>query len=225
MLRNLLASAHPHLRSPLGRWVRIGAAILCLLFAGAAALGAASRPDRAAVEPSASVVVAARMLPAGLRLRADDLRVAQWPRSLRPAGAAQAATDLVGSRLAGPVGPGEPITRLRLAGSALTAGLSPGTVATPVLVGGDVGDLVRAGDRVDLIAAPPSPLTSRLRASPAQASVVASGVAVLAVPRPRAADPLGGSATQLVLATDRATALRIAALQAARTFTVVVDRP
>lgn len=224
MLRYLLASARTRLRSPLGRWIRIGAAVLCLLCAGAAALGAAHRPGSSAAVRSTPVVVAARMLPAGERLRPGDLRIAQWPRSVRPAGAQSVARDLVGRRVAGPVGAGEPITRLRLAGSALTAGLPPGTVATPVLVETDVGDLVRAGDRVDLIAAPPAAAAPRLGPDSADASVVASRVLVLDVVAPSGDDPFAGSATQLVIATDRPTALRIAALHATRTFAVVVDR-
>jgi Flp pilus assembly protein CpaB len=224
VLRYLFASARTHLRSPLGRWIRIGAVVLCLLFAGAAALGAAHRPKRPAVAPAASVVVAARLLPAGERLRPADLRVAQWPSSIRPSGAEAVANDLIGRRLAGPVGAGEPVTRFRLAGSALTAGLPPGTVATPVLVQADVRDFVRAGDRVDLIAAPPAAEMSRLGSPPVDASVVASHIPVLAVVAPSANDPFAGSATQLVLATDRDTAVRITALQATQTFAVVVDR-
>lgn len=225
MLRYLVFTARAHLRSPLGRWVRLGAAVLCVLFAGAAALGAVHRPGRTPAPPAAPVVVATRLLPAGARLHPDDLRVIRWPRALLPSAAASTTNGIVGRRLAGPVGGGEPITRFRLAGSALTAGLPPGTVATPVRLDADVRDLVRPGDRVDLIAGPPPAQPSRPRAGAADASVVASALPVLAVVAPRADDPFGGSGTQLVLATDRPTALRIATLQGSQTFAVVVDPP
>ena len=208
--------------------VRRGAA--ALLAAGALALAlrpsgpAPPAPGTAAVP----VVVAAADLPAGAALAAPDLRVASIPPPLRPAGSAAVAGPLVGRVLASPVRAGEPLTDVRLVGAGLTALLAPGQVAAPVrLADLAVSGLVRAGDRVDVLAATPG--TDR-------AEQVASAALVLAAPgataepgtRPAGAAAAAGAAGAapdglLLLAVDPATAARLAAASAGATLTVTLS--
>jgi Flp pilus assembly protein CpaB len=121
---------------------------------------------------------------------------------------------LLGRVLAGAVRAGEPLTDARLVGPGLTALLPPGQVAAPVrLADLAVAGLVRTGDRVDVLAAPPDA---------EQAEVVAAGALVLAAPGSEQADPAAGL---LLLAVDAATAARLAAAATTATLTVSLPRP
>jgi Flp pilus assembly protein CpaB len=134
----------------------------------------AVRPDVATV----SVATAARDLPAGSVLAPGDLVAAAYPPAAVPDGVLHSPDELTGRALAGAVRRGEPLTDARLVGSGLlgSTALPAGTVAAPVrLADGDVGRLVSAGDRVDVLAAAP-------RDTPGPAVVVAAGALVLAVP-------------------------------------------
>ena len=107
---------------------------------------------------------------------------------------------------------GEPVTDVRLVGAGLTALLPDGQVAAPVrLADLAVAALVRAGDRVDVLATPPEAAT---------AEVVAGSTLVLATPgtgTDGGQDPAGGL---LLLAVDPATAARLAAASTTATLTV-----
>ena len=130
----------------------------------------------AAAPPPASVdvVVAARDLPAGTVLTPGDLHTVGFAPGSVPAGISDEA---VGRTLAAPLRAGEPVTDVRVVGPALTDGY-PGLTAVPVrLPDAGMVELLRVGDRVDLVAADPQR---------GGASVVATDVPVLAVP---AADP------------------------------------
>jgi Flp pilus assembly protein CpaB len=192
-----------------------------LLLAAGSALGASSK-GHAAAGHTMPVVVAARSLPAGHSLTRRDVTVQRWPAHLRPAAARGDPAALTGRRLAGPVDRGEPITSSRLLGSDLTAGLAPGIVAAAVSLGDPhATDLVRPGDRVDLLAAdrPADPLTAAPPTRPAVA-VLAAGALVLAVlPATEVAD------AELVLAVDQATAVRITRDSATQVFTAVAAPP
>lgn len=123
------------------------------------------------------------------------------------------------------------VTLGRLLGADLTTGLGVDTVATPVTVDPDIGHLIHAGDRVDLVATP-RPDMSGPDGSGAQAGrtphvaamLVARRAQVLAVVDASAV-AIGPIGTEIVLATDRILALRIAGLRNTRTFAVVGDSP
>lgn len=125
-----------------------------------------------------AVPVAARDLPAGEVLGADDLATARFAPGTEPS---RLAPDAVGRVLAAPLSAGEPVTGPRLVGSGL-AQAHPTLTALPVRLPdpGMVG-LLRVGDRVDLIATDPESGT---------AATLALDVLVLAIP---AAEETGGS--------------------------------
>lgn len=131
------------------RYRRTGAALLAglavLLTIGTLA------PDQAAGRP---MVVAARDLAAGDVLTSGDLRVVRVPSTIAPASALRTSDGLLGRRLAGPVGAGEPVTTLRLAGRGLLWHAPPGSALAVVRVADPVQvDLLSPGDRVDVYAA------------------------------------------------------------------------
>jgi Flp pilus assembly protein CpaB len=171
---------------------------------------------------SVPVVVAAHDLPAGHRLTGADLSIAQWPAALRPSGAQADPVRVAGQRLAGAIRAREAVTTARVLGRGLTAGLSDGSVAAAVtLEDPHVADLVRAGDRVDLLEAPrPPDVVDSAPPTDPKVSTLASHALVLAVlPRTDDAD------AEVVLAVDRATAVRITRDRGGQLFTVVVDPP
>ncbi|MFF5265391.1 Flp pilus assembly protein CpaB [Actinomadura viridis] len=158
----------------------------------------ALQPDPA---PGRRIVVAARDLPGGATLRPGDLRTVTVPAPAVPAGAVTAPA--AGRVLSGPMRRGEPLTDLRLASGGLLRGQAPGTVATPVRIADAAAvRLLRAGDRVDVLAAPDPDLHPDPRAR-----LVVAAVPVITVPRQ------AGQADQgalVVLATDRSQAAALA---------------
>ncbi|HEY2982604.1 MAG TPA: Flp pilus assembly protein CpaB [Jatrophihabitantaceae bacterium] len=203
----------------LSGWPRRLLALGCVLLAAVTAMGTRHEPPPAA---AGSVVVAARDLPAGAQLTGSDVRVLAWPVNLRPPGAISRPAQVIGRRLAGPIRADEALTGTRLAGADLTAGLPPELRAVPVeLAGSAMPDLVRVGDRIDLLVndqqdgdATPSP----------SAHVLAEGVRVLAVAG-RPPDPgADGESTGLIVAADQQTALRIAAASG-RSVLATVRKP
>jgi Flp pilus assembly protein CpaB len=143
--------------------------LLAALLAGvavAAGVQAATAPP----PPSVGVLTAARDLPAGAVLGSDDLVTVDFAPGSVPSGATR---DAVGRTLAAPVRRGEPVTDVRLLGPALTVG-DPELTAVPVrLPDAAMVTLLEVGDRIDLIATDPQG---------SGASVVATGVPVLALP-------------------------------------------
>src|SRR5687767_9163152 len=195
-------------RSPVHTARRTAAVLLA-----AAALFLALRPAPAVAPPPAAVpvAVAAHDLPAGTALSDQDVAVARLPPAVVPGGAVADAEPLVGRVLAGAVRAGEPLTDARLVGPGLTALLPADQVAAPVrLADLAVAGLVRAGDRVDVLAALPDA---------ERAEVVAAGALVLSAPR-SAGDDVDLAAGLLVLAVDPATAARLAAVATTATLTV-----
>ena len=186
-----------------GRGARLSARARRLLAAALTAVAVAAglqalAPPSAAEAP---VLVAAHDLPAGHVPVAADVRSVGVPPDVVPDGALVTPGDLGGRPLAGTVRAGEPLTDVRLLGPALldrlaadggrgdAAGRGTGRVVVPVRVAdAAVRDLVRVGDRVDLLAAR-APLDADGQAVPV-AREVARGALVLAVPAP-AADELG----------------------------------
>jgi Flp pilus assembly protein CpaB len=126
------------------------------------------------------VLTAAHDLAAGVVVGAGDVRRAPYDPAGVPEGTLPAAA-VVGRTTTGPVRAGEPITDARLVEAGLLRGY-PGLVAVPVRIG-DPGAvrLLRAGDRVDLLAADPQ--------GEQPATTLGEDVPVLAVPRSGEADP------------------------------------
>lgn len=122
-----------------------------VVLAGIAAVR--SNPDGDRVD----AVVATRDLTPGAALTSDDIRVEKRLATTLPDGSQADPGTVVGSMLAGPTRRGEVLTDVRLLGSRLaelTAG--PGARIVPLhLADSALIDLVRTGDVVDVLAAPP----------------------------------------------------------------------
>jgi Flp pilus assembly protein CpaB len=212
----------------LNRWPRRLAALGCVLLAVASAV-AARRADAVREPVGASgtrVVVAALDLPVGTALARRDLTTVAWPRALVPAGVSSDPDRLVGRRLAGPLRKREAVTATRLVGTDLTAGLAVGDVATAVPINAGLATVVHAGDRVDILAGPSDDAKSAgLTADPTVGAVlVAEAAAILAVLPATDADGVPGAA-QVLVVTDRGTAVRLVALQGRRVLAVVLSPP
>lgn len=189
-----------------------------LLAAGLAAAAVATGLTVLAptTEPGVPVLTATRDLAAGMPLTAEDLVATTMPRALVPSGALTEMAGAVGQFVAGPVRRGEPLTDVRLLSSGLldrgAGGGGAAEVAVPVRVAEPaVAALVRAGDRVDVLAAAPE-------AGPA-AAVVATGVRILSVP------VLGddtGEGALLIVAASRSAAARLAASAVTGRLSVVL---
>ena len=207
------------LRLPrIGKWPRLLLAGTCLLLAlGTALSGHKHKP---AATRSVAVVVAAHDMPAGHLLHRSDLAVARWPPGLCPRRVRGDPRQLVGRRLAGPVTAREAITGSRLVSADLAAGLGPGLVAAAVVLADPrADDLVRTGDRVDILATTrPPDIADPQHTTTALISTVARSVRVLAVlPAGETTD------AELLVAVDRATAVRITRDSAGQLFTTLVD--
>jgi Flp pilus assembly protein CpaB len=195
------------------------AALVCL------ALVLALRPPPA-IEPRAPtvrVVTAAADLPAGTVLTTGDLVTVALPAAVAPGGSAPTADELTGRVLAAPVRAGEVVTDVRVVGPGLWAQTPMGQVATPVrLADLAVAGLLRAGDRVDVLAAAGSP-----GGGTPTVTVVAEGALVLSGPAAGSGSaPVGGTDSGLlVLAVPPDTAQRLAAAGAGGTLTVTLGRP
>lgn len=182
--------------------------LACGLAAGSVAAGLHAVAP--APLPTVAVVAAARDLPGGTVLAADDLVRVELPEQLAPPAALHDPDAAVGRLVAGPVRAGEALTDVRLLGAAL---LPAGPeVAAPVRVAEPAtAALVRAGDVVDVLSASPD--------GGASATTVVSAVRVLSVPL--VADDAGEGAL-LVVAAGRAAAARLAAAAVTGRLSVVV---
>ncbi len=212
----------------LNRWPRRLAALACLALAVASAL-AARHADAVRLSHGAAdtpVVVATRDLGVGTTIRLRDLTTVAWPRSLVPVGATSDPEGLVGRRLAGPLRTREAVTSTRLVGADLTAGLAAGDVATAVAVNAALATVLHAGDRVDILAGPADVAEPAARSTdPAVvATLIAEGAAVLALLPATDADGVSGAA-QVLVVTDRRTAVRLVALQSRGALAVVLSPP
>jgi Flp pilus assembly protein CpaB len=192
------------LAARLSGWPRRIIALTFLLLAAGAALTDRAAAPAAVRVPTTPVVVSSADLAVGTVLRADQLRVVAWPTELRPAGAFVRTSDLTGQRLAGPTRSGEVVTRTRLAGPDLAAGLPSGFIATPAPVTAGSTTFVHPGNRADLIAPAADSATSK-----GPAHVVADQVLVLAV-LPPDDGPSPAPSTTIIVAARPDVAARIA---------------
>jgi len=157
----------------------------------------------------APTVLAAHDLPSGTTLRAADVRLADLPGEARPTGVLSTLDAVDGRLLAGAVRAGEPLTDARLA--TVHAPGEPGTATVPVrLADVAVAELLRPGQRVDVVAAPePS--------SPA--AVLASGATVVTVGHQEPATLKG---PLVLLRLPEAAATKVAAISLERPVTVTL---
>jgi Flp pilus assembly protein CpaB len=208
------------------------------LAAAAVAMAVGAMSPTAA--PTVAVLAAARDLPGGLPLSAGDLHSIALPPEVVPAGALRPGDDVTGRLLAGPARRGEPLTDARLLGPGLLAGYPDDLVAAPVRIAdGGAVSLLRAGDRVDVLAADPSPYSSRTDPAYAEgdgtgrsggsavARVVASAVRVLTVPQAPDGGPLGGGGgyvdgALVVLAVTPAVAAELASAEVSARLSVLL---
>jgi Flp pilus assembly protein CpaB len=164
-----------------------------------------------------TVLTADRDLPAGSVLGRRDVSTATFLPDSVPVGAVAGTAEVLGRTTAGPVRKGEPLTDVRLVSGSLLDGYA-GAVAAPVRIGDAASvDLLRVGDRIDVIAADPQ--------GRAAARVVAHAAPVIALPRARAlgAGP-GSQGALVVLAVDHATAADLASAGVVSYLSLVIRR-
>jgi pilus assembly protein CpaB len=115
-------------------------------------------PTQSASVPTSGVVVAAADLQLGTELRAEDLRVIQWPAGSVPEGAFTKPDELLGRGLIQPIAANELFLPGKLAPKEAGAGLppviQPGYRALSVRVNDVIGvaGYVLPGNRVDVVA-------------------------------------------------------------------------
>lgn len=189
---------------------RIAAGLLVVL-----AAVVAWRPDPD--HTSHMVAVALRDLSPGIVLTADDVALRGRPSAMVPDGAVTDLSAVVGSTLAGPSRRGEVLTDTRVLGSRLT-GLSAGPDGRVVplhLADAAVADVIRPGDRVDVLGAPEAPAPGEADASPRV--VATDAVVVLVSPKP------GGGEERIVLvALPGPAATRLAAASLVQSVTLTI---
>ena len=154
------------------------------------------------------VLVAARDVPSGATLTADDVRIRSLPAVYAPAGTITDAGAAVGRVLAGAARSGEMITDVRLVGPAntLLATGSPDAVAVPVrLTDAAVADLLRPGSRVDVVGDPGVLANDAVVVAvrPSEGVSAKGRLVVVALPRQVAAKVAAASLTQPVTVTLR----------------------
>jgi Flp pilus assembly protein CpaB len=184
---------------------------VCAALAVAVGFQAAAGPP----PPETTVLTAAHDLPGGTVVRDSDLSTAAFTPDSVPAGVLSSATEAIGRTTAAPVRSGEAITDVRLVSGSMLAAY-PGLVAAPVRIG-DAGavDLLKVGDRIDLIAADPQ--------GAAEARVVASGVPVISIPRPRENSTATTQGGLVVVAISDGTAQDLAAAAVSSFLSLVID--
>lgn len=168
---------------------------------------------------SASVVIAAHDLSPGQVLGAADVDIVDRAPDALPEGAITDIARVLQQTVTGPVRRGEMITDLRLLGprSAAAAAGVPDARLVPIrLPEAALTDLIREGDRVDVLAADPE----RTDLQP-QASTLATGATVVLVSSPTRGRTGAGDRVVLI-ALPAAQAAAVAAASLTRTVTVTL---
>ncbi|MCM6775176.1 SAF domain-containing protein [Nocardia sp. CDC159] len=159
---------------------------------------------------SADVVIATRDLSPGRVLSAADLRVVARPAGLLPEGSVREVSALVGATVSGAVRAGEMLTDLRVLGARLAqvaTGVADARIAPIRLADNAVADILRVGDRVDVVTA------ERSEGDPAHAGpprTLAADAVVVLISAPEGRRGPSGERVVL-LALDSAHALDLAA--------------
>ncbi|MEC3951793.1 SAF domain-containing protein [Nocardia sp. CDC153] len=168
-------------------------------------------------DPSAGhteVLVAAHDLAPGQVLGDGDLRPAARETATLPAGTVRDATKLRGATLAGALAAGEILTDLRVLGPRLAAVAAHATDARIVpirLADNAVAEILRAGDRVDVVAGEDSGGNGR------PARLLAADAAVVLVSGAENARGRTDRVVLVALDSRRATAVAAASLRSALT--------
>ncbi|MBY8857894.1 flagellar biosynthesis protein FlgA [Nocardia sp. CA2R105] len=166
------------------------------------------------------VVVAAHDLPPGRAVAAADLRIAAFTANSLPGGAIHEPAPLLGATLSAPMRAGEIFTDLRVLGPRLAAAATaaPDARIVPIrLADNAVAEILRTGDRVDVVAAaePDTPT-----ATPAR--TLASGAVVVSIPERSDTGKSPRSEDRVVLiALDSAHATTVAAASLRTALTVI----
>ncbi len=162
---------------------------------------------------TATLLVAARDLPAGREVAAADLVPVEVPPDAVPEGLARAP---VGRRLAAPVRAGEAVTDVRLVGPALGTAQPAGTVTVPLRLS-DAGQvaLLTPGDRISLLGTDTQAGTTE---------VLARDATVLAVPDPSAGADGALPGRLVVLALDSSVVYHVTSAAAAEYVTYTWSR-
>lgn len=160
------------------------------------------------------VVATARDLSPGTVLRPDDLRLTPLSAGAVPAGALRRVDEATGHTLAGPARAGEPVTDVRILGPRLVAAAAgvPDARVVPIrLADPQVADLLREGDRVDV-------LTVAGEQSPDARVLAASATVVLLSPKDSGRNPRE-RVVMLALPATAATTVAAASLSSALAVT------
>ncbi|WP_249359495.1 SAF domain-containing protein [Nocardia cyriacigeorgica] len=166
----------------------------------------------------ASVVVAARDLPPGHLLTPADLRIADRESGALPGGAVRDPAPLIGATVTGAMSTGEILTDLRVIGPRLAAvaGGAPDARIVPLrLADTAVADILRAGDRVDVIAADESDRATR------PARTLATDAAVVLISGSPGASPARSADRVVLVAMGAENAAAVAAASLSTALTVV----
>ncbi|MFE3444304.1 SAF domain-containing protein [Nocardia sp. NPDC059180] len=166
-----------------------------------------------------SVVVAARDLAPGHLLESSDLRVVDREAGALPGGAVRDPAPLIGATLTGAMRSGEILTDLRVIGPRLAtvAGGAPDARIVPIrLADTAVADILRAGDRVDVIAAGESDRTAAQ-----QARTLATDAAVVLISGSPGASPTRSAERVVLVAMGAENAAAVAAASLSTALTVV----
>lgn len=168
----------------------------------------AARPD---VGPPEAVVIAVAGITRGATVTGDMVRVDQMPSAFVPPGALTVLDDVVGRVVSADLVAGEVVTRTRLAGTQAgpVAALVPPGMRAFLIPSSLPPDAVRAGDRVDVLAA--------FGGGRPHVETVADGAEVSQVLAPSSGGGVGGlagvedtSGPSLVLLVDAETAAQLA---------------
>ncbi|MFK0245573.1 SAF domain-containing protein [Amycolatopsis azurea] len=194
----------------LRRWLALSLLLsgLVVLFLPASARGA----------PGIATVVSARDLPAGSLLRAGDLELVELPDDVRPQGTTGQRSSVEGRLLVGAARAGEPLTDVRLLDAAIPGSGDPESSTVPVrLADAGVAELLRPGQRVDVVAA---------AEAGREASVLASMAVVAAVGEHGTRDPkalgAGSKGPLVLLSLPSEIATRVAATSLERSIAVTL---
>ncbi|RMI28106.1 SAF domain-containing protein [Nocardia stercoris] len=191
------------------------AAVLLAVFAATLAL----RGDPGA--DATGVLVAAHDLAPGTVLSTADVRAVTRPAASIPGGALRDPGPIRGATLSGPVRGGEILTDLRVLGPRLAAAAAgPDARIVPIRPADSaVAEVLRAGDRVDVIAAD-DPGTSSRGDPAASARILATDAVVLLVTPPGGSRGTGDRIVLVALDAGRAAVVAAGSLRSALTVTL-----
>ncbi len=135
------------------------------------------------VEKTVAIVAAARDLPAGTRLRKEDLKLVHVPEKDMPKAALAEARQAIDHPLLFPVNVNDPITATRIAGTAGVEGLPSAieigkrAISVPITDASGVSGLIQPRAHVDVLFTRPGSLTE------AVTTTILENVVVLAIGR------------------------------------------